>query len=64
MPSPEMQFFSYAHLPEHLQAVSRPFSDLARILDATLPANGSKTMALRKLLESRDCAVRAVLFRP
>lgn len=56
-----MQFFEYAHLPEHLQKVSKPFGDLAEIIETTLPGNAEKTTALRKLLEAKDCAVRAVL---
>lgn len=63
MKSPLMQFFEYAHLPEHLQAVSKPFGDLATQIEATLPGNPEKTVALRKLLEAKDCAVRAVLFK-
>lgn len=56
-----LQFFEFAHLPENLQAVSRPFGELAQIVDR-LPDNPEKTTALRKLLEAKDCAVRAVLF--
>ena len=59
-----LQFFTYEHLPQHLQAVSKPFGDLARELAARLPANAESTTALRKLLEAKDCAVRAVLFKP
>lgn len=58
-----LQFFAYDHLPPHLQAVSRPFGDLARSLAAELPKNAESTTALRKLLEAKDCAVRAVLFK-
>lgn len=57
-----LQFFEYKHLPEHLQSVSRPFGELAEFI-ATLPDNPEKTTALRKLLEAKDCAVRARLFR-
>lgn len=42
-----LQFFTYEHLPAHLQAVSKPFGDLARNLAATLPANAESTTALR-----------------
>ena len=59
-----LQFFAYAHLPPHLQAVSRPFSALARRLEDTLPSNAEKNTAMRRLLEAKDCAVRAVLFNP
>lgn len=58
-----LQFFAYEHLPAHLQAVSKPFGDLARELDAALPSNPEKTTALRKLLEAKDCAVRALLYK-
>lgn len=58
-----MQFFTYAHLPEHLQAVSKPFCELAEHIDATIPENGEKTTALRKLMEAKDCAVRAIIYK-
>jgi len=58
-----LQFFAYEHLPEHLQR-EQAFADLAHDLAATLPANAESTTALRKLLEAKDCAVRAVLFKP
>ncbi len=58
-----LQFFKYEHLPAHLQAVSKPFGDLAESMVATLPQNAERTSALRKLLESKDCAVRALLFK-
>jgi hypothetical protein len=58
-----LQFFAYEHLPDHLQPVSKPFGDLARELARTLPLNAESTMALRKLIEAKDCAVRAVLFK-
>jgi hypothetical protein len=59
-----MQFFAYEHLPEQLREVSKPFGDLAKVLVETLPPNPERTTALRKLLEAKDCAVRARLFRP
>lgn len=58
-----LQFFVYAHLPPHLQAVSQPFGDLAHRLGSELPGNPEKTVALRKLLEAKDAAVRAVLAK-
>ena len=60
---PLMQFFAYSHLPEHLQAVSKPFGELAENIVNTLPRNPERTTALRKLLEAKDCAVRALLFK-
>jgi len=57
-----MQFFSYLHLPYHLQEVSKGFSLLANEVHSRVPHNEETTMALRKLLEAKDCAVRAVLL--
>lgn len=59
---PIMQFFRYMHLPEHLRARSQPFADLADKLVRTYPRNPERTVALRKLLEAKDAAVRAALF--
>lgn len=56
------QFFAFAHLPPHLQEVSKPFSELAQVI-LTLPRNPERTVALRKLLESKDAAVRAKLAK-
>lgn len=58
-----LQFFAYAHLPEHLQVISKPFGELAQHMVDTLPANSERTAGLRKLLEAKDCAVRAQLFK-
>lgn len=58
-----MQFFAYEHLPAHLQAVSKPFGDLAQQIVETLPQNAERTAGLRKLLEAKDCAVRALLYK-
>lgn len=63
MTEPIMQFFSYAHLPEKLQEVSAPFCVLAEFIDSNLPRNPEKSTALRKLLEAKDAAVRASLFK-
>lgn len=60
---PLLQFFAYTHLPEPLQAVSWRFAALAEQLVADLPRNPERTVALRKLLEAKDCAVRAKLWK-
>ena len=58
---PILRFFHYSHLPEKLQSASQPFCGLARgIIDGT-PRNPERTVALRKLLEAKDAAVRARL---
>lgn len=58
-----MQFFAYSHLPPHLAAVSAPFGQLADKIEAELPRNPERTVALRKLLEAKDAAVRAVVAK-
>lgn len=56
-----MQFFTYAHLPDELQRVSAPFCELAARIVEMLPRNPERSVALRKLLESKDAAVRAAV---
>lgn len=56
---PILRFFHYGHLPAALQAASRPFCELALHIVTTLPRNAERTVALRKLLEAKDAAVRA-----
>jgi hypothetical protein len=64
---PILQFFAYAHLPPHLQEVSKPFHDLAHGMQAQLSATvhqAELAAGLRKLLEAKDCAVRAAMGLP
>ena len=56
---PILRFFHFAHLPPQLQVVSVKFFELACSLVALLPRNAERTVALRKLLEAKDAAVRA-----
>lgn len=56
-----LRYFEYAHLPERLQAVSKPCGDLASEMVAALPDGPELTAGLRKLLEAKDCFVRAAL---
>jgi hypothetical protein len=63
MKHPLLQFFAYQHLPPHLQEVSKPIGDLAEWAAETLPMNAELTVGLRKLLEAKDCLVRARLFK-
>ena len=58
-----LQYFSYAHLPAHLQEISLTFHTLAHELVRNLEPNAETTTALRKLLEAKDCAVRSRLFK-
>ena len=57
-----MQFFRTAHLPPAAQPVAKSFFELARQLVDTLPKNPESTVAMRKLMEAKDCAVRAISF--
>ena len=63
MDDPMLQFFAYEHLPTDLQTISRPFGELANLMVATLPRDPERTVGLRKLLEAKDCEVRARLFK-
>ncbi len=60
---PITQFFAYAHLPLQLQKVSKPFERLAHLIVSELPRNPERTVALRKLLEAKDAAVRAAIYK-
>ena len=60
-PNAIMKFFAYAHLPESLQKISKPIGQLAEEMDQILPNSAEKTAGLRKLLEAKDCLVRANL---
>lgn len=55
------KYFVFAHLPEHLQAVSGPIAELAAKMNADLPDGPEKSTGMRKLLEANDCFVRAKL---
>lgn len=57
--SPIMRYFAYSHLPPTLQAISKPIGDVAEHFDRTLPNSAEKNTGLRKLLEAKDCLVRA-----
>lgn len=56
-----LKWFKFGHLPDHLQDVSRPFAELAAGLCSQVIGGPERTVALRKLLEAKDAAVRAML---
>jgi hypothetical protein len=56
-----LRHFDFQHLPIPLADVSVLFHDLAHHLVRTLSDGPQLTTALRKLLEAKDCAVRARL---
>lgn len=58
---PMLTWFKFEHLPPHLQATSKQFHDLARHVVDTIKPGNERTVALRKLLEAKDAAVRAVV---
>lgn len=57
-----LKYFAYEHLKtQQLQDISKLFHDLAQRIDSDLPESAESTVALRKLLEAKDAAVRAAL---
>lgn len=58
---PMLRWFSYQHLPARLQEASRGFYELASEIALTIPPGPERTVSLRKLLEAKDAAVRAVV---
>lgn len=56
-----LKWFEFRHLPERLQDASRPFGVLAEWLCENSQPGPERTVALRKLLEAKDAAVRSVL---
>lgn len=59
MTNPIMQYFAFEHLPLDLMPVSRRVSELAYFLNAIVPEGPEKAAGMRKLLEAKDCFVRA-----
>jgi predicted RNA polymerase sigma factor len=58
-----MRWFEHGHLPARLAAVAAPCADLATQMVEVLPDGPELTAGLRKLLEAKDCLVRAELDR-
>jgi hypothetical protein len=56
-----LKWFAYAQLPESLQAVSKPFGELAQFIVNTIEPGPERTVVLRKLLEAKDAAVRSAV---
>lgn len=64
-PEPILRYFAGDHLPDGpLAETSRLFRVVAQQIVETLPRSPERTVALRKLLESKDAAVRAALDAP
>lgn len=58
---PILRYFEYTHLPQKLQEVSAPLCQIANQMVHDLPMNAELSAGLRKLLEAKDCFVRAAL---
>ena len=56
-----LKWFKFDHLPEHLKEVSSHFAELAHMTVSLCEPGPERTVALRKLLEAKDAAVRAKL---
>lgn len=63
MSTTTIKYFAYAHLPAHLQVVSKPIGELASLFEQLLPDGPEKSAGMRKLLEAKDCFVRSALDR-
>lgn len=61
MSAPILRYFQSEHLPAQLQLVSKQCGQLALEMDQLLPDSAEKSAGLRKLLEAKDCFVRAAL---
>jgi hypothetical protein len=61
MRSPIMKHFSYSHLPDESRPVVKRICDLAYQLDDEVRDGAEKSAGLRKLIEAKDCFVRATL---
>lgn len=53
-----LKYFDYGHLPAHLQTFSAPIFEFAYKMAETLDGP-ELTAGLRKLLEAKDCFIRA-----
>lgn len=58
---PMMEHFTFAHLTGAMRDTSERFYSLARYVVVTLPRTPERTVALRKILEGKDAAVRCAL---
>ena len=56
-----LKWFEFEHLPERLKIVSREFHSMAHAICELCEPGPERTVALRKLLEAKDAAVRAKL---
>ena len=58
-----LYMFEYEHRPVETHYLYKPFYDMAHHIVNALPLNRERSVALRKLLESKDAAVRCVIYK-
>lgn len=56
-----LQWFRWEHLRPSLHDVARPFAELAVDMVTALPDSPELIAGLRKLMEAKDCMVRAAV---
>ena len=57
-----IKFFKFDHLPHNkMREIAQQIANLANLLEETIPESPEKSVGMRKLLEAKDCFVRAVL---
>ena len=56
-----LKWFEYEHLPDKLAGTSASFSLLATKICHDIEPGPERTVCLRKLLEAKDAAVRAMV---
>lgn len=61
MSAPVLRYFEWQHLRGAAMAVAIEFRELAARMDEQLPDGPEKSAGLRKLLEAKDCMVRAAM---
>lgn len=64
MPSTTLKYFGYSNLPMKFQRVGRQAASLAQSMESLLPDGPEKSAGMRKLLEAKDCFVRAAMDLP
>lgn len=64
MPSTTIKYFDFTHLPPKVWQFSAPILTLAMLMEDNLPDCAEKSAGMRKLLEAKDCFVRAALDLP
>lgn len=57
----KLEFFRWEHLPPKLQPVSKACAELAQTMVDTLPDTDQGRLGMQKLIEAKDCFVRARL---